>query len=67
MAIDTVSVGGVKKGVKRVVENRESMVAGGGENFIRLLPLLNLSYAEADIAPERMDETGNTILSEKAA
>ena len=47
--------------------DRLLLVPGGGENCIRLLPLLNLSHAEADIALERMDETCNAMLSEKAA
>jgi acetylornithine/N-succinyldiaminopimelate aminotransferase len=67
---------GLLVGVKMVVENRAFMaaardrlllVAGGGENCIRLLPPLNLSHAEADIALERMDETCNAMLSEMAA
>jgi acetylornithine/N-succinyldiaminopimelate aminotransferase len=67
---------GLLVGVKMVVENRAFMaaardrlllVAGGGENCIRLLPALNLSHAEADIALERMDETCNAMLSEMAA
>jgi acetylornithine/N-succinyldiaminopimelate aminotransferase len=67
---------GLLIGVKLVVENRAFMaaardrhllVAGCGENCIRLLPPLNLSHAEADIALERMDETCNAMLSEMAA
>ncbi|MDB5707331.1 MAG: acetylornithine transaminase [Sphingomonas bacterium] len=67
---------GLLIGVKMVVENRAFMkaarehlllVAGGGENCIRLLPPLNLSHAEAGIVLERMDETCNAMLTEMAA
>jgi acetylornithine/N-succinyldiaminopimelate aminotransferase len=54
---------GLLMGVKLGVNNREFMatardqkllVAGGGDNCIRLLPPLNLTLAEADIALERL-------------
>jgi acetylornithine/N-succinyldiaminopimelate aminotransferase len=67
---------GLLIGVKLAVNNRDFMaaardrhllVAGGGDNCIRLLPPLTLSHAEADIALERLDETCNAMLGTMAA
>jgi acetylornithine/N-succinyldiaminopimelate aminotransferase len=67
---------GLLIGVKLVPNNREFMaaaraqyllVAGGGENCIRLLPPLNLTHEEAEIALERLDETCNAMLAVEAA
>ncbi|MGH6617450.1 aspartate aminotransferase family protein [Sphingomonas sp.] len=67
---------GLLIGVKLVVNNRDFMaaardrnllVAGCGDNCIRLLPPLTLSHVEADIALERIDETCNAMLGVMAA
>ncbi|MCP5810101.1 aminotransferase class III-fold pyridoxal phosphate-dependent enzyme, partial [Klebsiella pneumoniae] len=61
---------GMLVGVKMVTNNREFMaaardehllVAGGGENCVRLLPPLNMSEAEADEALARFEATCKAV------
>ena len=67
---------GLLIGVKLVPDNRAFMgvardhrllVAGGGENCIRLLPALTLSLDEAEIALDRLDESCDAMRAKVAA
>jgi acetylornithine/N-succinyldiaminopimelate aminotransferase len=67
---------GLLVGVQLVPNNREFiaaartlhlLLAGGGENCIRLLPSLLLSHDEAESALDRLDECCNAMLTQVAA
>jgi len=67
---------GLLIGIQLIPNNREFiatarsfrlLLAGGGENCVRLLPSLLFSHEEAECALERLDESCNAMLAEAAA